>query len=160
MSSAHTDGDSADQPDDADDGVPSAAEYRAALESLAPLSPKMLTILRHHHSAPGRTATVAELARVAGYDSHRSGAALYGMLARAIGVAMGRSRERIGLLVTFTTPRPRGDDHWELSMRPEWELTLQSEVAEALEALGWCSSKPATPEEEAPNLDRGKQTSR
>jgi 5-methylcytosine-specific restriction enzyme A len=110
--------------------VPSPADYKRALESLAPLAPSYLAMLQFHYRQPERTARGLEVGEAAGFQNNPGGTANlhYGRLAKLVGTFLGwRPKGKVNLYVLATFKRP--DGHWRWIMRRE--------IAQALEGLGW-----------------------
>lgn len=107
--------------------TPSPAQYVAAFRKLRGVTDTQLQLLRLHYHAPQRTVTATQLARQVGYRHYSVANAQYGRLGRLMGEQLGYNptEERLGNLVTFE--RRRGEWHW----------LMRSEVAQALEQLGW-----------------------
>lgn len=109
--------------------MPTSADFVRAFQQLEPIHENHIAILRHHARGPGRTRTMTELATAAGYADYKPANLQYGLLASRVGAALGLPNTNLSLLVTFTGPDSHGNEHWELTLRPE--------VAEALAELGW-----------------------
>jgi hypothetical protein len=73
--------------------------------------------------------TASRLAKAAGYRSFDGINLQYGLLAKRIGAAMGRSDAGITLLVEGVQPKSVTNREWLLAMRVEF--------AEALKRVGW-----------------------
>jgi hypothetical protein len=95
-------------------------------------SGRQLRFLTAHCRAPGGVLTAAKLAKVAGYKSYGGINLQYGLLAKRIGVAMGRSNVDITLLVAGVRPKSVTNREWLLAIRPEF--------ASALKRAGWIAA--------------------
>ncbi len=113
--------------------TPTVPEYAAAFRAVGPdLTDHQRALLRAHHAAPARVATATTLAGAAGLADHRAVNRTYGGLARAVREALdlpAGDLAQIGVLVDFVPPGTLANEHW------LW--VLRTNVAGALEALGW-----------------------
>lgn len=106
----------------------SKTAFKRALELIGPPGGRQLKFLQAHYSSPGRASTATTLAWAAGYKNFNALNLRYGLLARQVGEALEISGATLGLLLEFKEPS-RTNEHWILSMRPEF--------ADALRELGW-----------------------
>lgn len=90
-------------------------------------------MLSAHVSAPNYVSNMRTLAKAAGYKSWRAGNLQYGILAHRVGVEVGDTSERFGLLVRFVKPKQLTNSEWLLMMRPNF--------ARALKRSGWLLSR-------------------
>jgi len=107
----------------------SKTAFKRALELIGPPGGQQLRFLQAHYSSPGRASTATNLALAAGYKNFNALNLQYGTLARRIGEALGESEPTLGLLLEFNEPFSITNEHWILSMKPEF--------ADALRELGW-----------------------
>lgn len=110
----------------------SKTAFKRALELIGMPGGRQLEFLQAHYSSPGRASTATNLARAAGYRNFNALNLQYGTLARRIGEALGVREATLGLLLEFNEPFSLTNEHWILSMRPEF--------ADALRELGWVHS--------------------
>ena len=109
--------------------IPTSEEFVRGFRAIAPLHDNHLEMLRTHYRASHQTLTATQLALAVGYDGFRAVNLQYGLLAARLGEAMDLHGANLSLLVKFTAPGEDGNEHWELQLRPEVML--------ALETLGW-----------------------
>ena len=112
--------------------TPDSDAFTEAFQAIAPLHENQLCLLQAHYAAPDRTLTATQLAGQIGYANFNAVNLQYGLLAARVGKELGLPDANLSLLVSFTAPETGRNEHWELSMR--------SEVAAALEQLGWVTS--------------------
>jgi hypothetical protein len=110
----------------------SKTAFKRALELIGKPGGRQLKFLQAHYSSPGRASTATNLAWAAGYKNFNALNLQYGTLARRIGEALGVSGATLGLLLEFNEPFSITNEHWILSMRPEF--------ADALREVGWVRS--------------------
>lgn len=106
--------------------IPSAQRYAVAFKSVS-LTKVHRQILAFHYHAPDRTVTATQVATAIGESNYARANWHYGKLARLMGEELDYAPEpqRLGTLVLF-------------DMRDgEWHWLMRSQVAEALELLGW-----------------------
>ena len=108
---------------------PTAAEFTKGLKSLRRPGGRQLDFLRAHCAAPAGVMTATRLAKAAGYRSSDGINLQYGLLAQRIGKALGRRDVDITLLVDGVTPKSVTNEHWLLSIKPQF--------AAALKRAGW-----------------------
>lgn len=107
----------------------SKLDFKRAMAVLGKPGGRQLGFLQEHFSAPGRASTAGNLARAAGYQNYRAINLHYGGLAKRIAGVLGIKGVGIELLVEGNEPLRITNEHWVLSMRPEF--------ADALSELGW-----------------------
>lgn len=106
---------------------PPADRYVAAFCVVSNITDQHIQMLRVHYHAPERTVTAKQLAELVGYSSYLVVNAQYGRLARLVGEQLDYNPDpqRLGTLVRFD------------KRHDEWHWLMRTEVAEALERLGW-----------------------
>jgi hypothetical protein len=107
----------------------SASEFAAALKVIPVPGAARLRFLLAHYQAPGRALTMRKMAKKAGYKDYRGVNLWYGKLAKDVGLALGQTKERLGLLVEFAPPKSVTNKEWVIIMRPEF--------AQALKRVDW-----------------------
>jgi hypothetical protein len=113
--------------------MPSVSEYKAALQEMDRVN--MITdnqreMLRTQYHAPDHAMTARELAQAVGYRSWRGANVQYGVLGKRMRETMnyrGEGQESY-ILSWLAQPQEVGD---------EWLFVMHSELAQALEELGW-----------------------
>jgi hypothetical protein len=108
---------------------PIAADFVRAFVAISPVHDNHIAILRCHTRAPGRRRTATQLAGAVGYQGYEAINLQYGLLAARVGEALGLQQANLTLLVDFTAPGERGNEQWELILRPA--------VAQAVAEIGW-----------------------
>jgi hypothetical protein len=109
--------------------LPTRSQFAHALATLPTPGGRQLDFLREHANAPGRVLTARRLADAVGYQNHGGINLQYGLLARRIGEALGRSDVNLSLLVDFVRPKAVTNKEWVMVMHPQF--------AEALKQAGW-----------------------
>jgi hypothetical protein len=120
-------------------GIPTADEYRQALDKALKPNSRLWEMLKAHYKAPGSKMSSAQLAEAAGYKDFSATNSQYGKLGRDICEDLNvnppgtypESGEPLWITILVkegTTARDLDTDHFLHEMRPE--------VAEALELLG------------------------
>ena len=116
--------------DSRQNGVPNPAGYIQALQSLTPLPPSYIDMLRFHYFQPARTATAAAIADAVGFKNFRAASLHYGRLAGLVGEILGwRPQEVDEVKLAVLAEFKKDAGHWNWIMREE--------LAEALSGLGW-----------------------
>lgn len=117
------------------DGIPSAAEFAAALERLGrKVGKHHWLMLRAHYHARDRALTAAQLAEAAGYEDYSVANEKYGKLARALAEELDYTPQaRDDGTPMWTTTIATGERDAEDG--PAFRWRLRDEVAAALEAL-------------------------
>jgi hypothetical protein len=117
------------------EGIPTAAEYLDGLACFADrISTAQRAMLIWHASAPGRRATMRELATAARYAGQDSANLKYGEVGRWVGDLLGFPFEtradgtqiKVSALAEHTDEGPE----------PEWVWTMHVELAEAVKLAG------------------------
>lgn len=123
-------------PTEASSNPPDVQQYVAAFRAVNNLIDTHVQMLKAHYFAPEQTITAKQLSQAMGYSHHATVNNIYGRLARRVGEQLGYSPEpeKLGTLVTFE--KRKGEWHW----------ILRSEVAQALETLGWVTAITEQPE--------------
>ena len=112
----------------------SEVQFKMALSKLRRPGGSQLTFLKGHAEAKGRAANMRLLAKKARYKGWRGMNLQYGILAKKIGEAAGRSKAGITLLVELVPPKGKSAENISNS---EWILVMREEFARALKAAGW-----------------------
>ncbi len=100
-------------------------------------------MLEIHHGSPGRTTTAGRMADAMGYSHHAPVCSTYGRLGKGLGKELKWAPEnntKHGIARIAVIERPHG----------VWRWVMRSEVASAIEKLGWTVSAGAL---EAPGSD-------
>ena len=107
------------------------AEFKRALSLIPPPTAGQKKFLQAHYDAPGRAATMSNLAEAAGYRSYGAVNLQYGRLAERIASALNRPLPfpNVFLLAEDVDPKTISGKQWVLIMRPAF--------AAALCAAGW-----------------------
>jgi hypothetical protein len=116
-----------------DISMPSVSEYKAALQEMDrvnAITDNQREMLRAQYHAPDHAMTARELAQAVGYRSWRGANVQYGLLGKRMRETM--SYRGVGqesyILSSFRQSEEVGD---------EWLFVMHSELAQALEELGW-----------------------
>lgn len=112
-------------------GIPTAAEYRKALD-LVKMTDEQRAILAAHLKAPGYTLTATELANAGGYPSYSSANSQYGKLARKIAEELDWEPPIEDGVQTWTFALATGADEGKLIDSGEWRWRLRDEIVQAM----------------------------
>ncbi|VVC83717.1 HNH endonuclease [Sideroxydans sp. CL21] len=121
------------------------ALYKQALLKIeAGISEGQRKMLFGHYRAPDMALSVKRLAEIAGYEGMRSGSLHYGKLARKLSEAMGvqPTGDQISTIAAW-----RGDLKDE---RGHGQWMMYTELAQALEELGWVTSVESVSDQDIP----------
>lgn len=118
-------------------------DYASALRSLA-LAPHHIKMLQMHYYAPDRTITATQMAKAMGYHNYNAANLHYGKLGRLVGHALGwnptteeaQNADAVFILADFKKPGKY------------WLWIMRSELARAMESLGWSDGRQSTIPEE------------
>lgn len=111
------------------DSEPSTADFERAMRAIRKPGGQIPKFLRAHFDAHERPLSIAQLNRSANYRAPRAINRVYSQLARRIGVALGKPKEKLSLL-TVGVPAPKGSGS-------DWFLVMKPEFATAVKNVGW-----------------------
>ena len=119
-------------------------DYVAAFRKIK-ISPYQIRLLQTHYHSPNKTLTATQMAKAMGYFHFVTANSHYGKLGKMLGNALGwnkaedkESQGAPGVFVLSNFEKPG----------KEWFWIMRSEVAEAVEILGWVNdTQTIIPEE-------------